>query len=83
MVKVRVYTTAYCPFCDAAKRLLQQRGIPFEAIDVSDDAERAALKRRTGWRTVPQIFLDEELVGGYQELAAMDATGELAKRLKA
>jgi glutaredoxin 3 len=83
MVKVRVYTTAYCSFCDAAKRLLKQRNIPFEEIDVSEDSARMALKQRTGWRTVPQIFLDEELVGGYQELAAIDASGELAKRLKA
>lgn len=83
MVKVRVYTTAYCPFCDAAKRLLQQRNIAFEEIDVSEHSARAELKNRTGWRTVPQVFLDEELIGGYQELAAIDANGELAKRLKA
>lgn len=82
MVKVQVYSTAYCPFCDAAKRLLKQRNIPFEEIDVSDDSARAALKQRTGWRTVPQVFLGEELIGGYQELAAIDASGELAKRLK-
>ena len=82
MVKVRVYTTAYCPFCDAAKRLLKQRNIAFEEIDVSDDAARAELKQRTGWRTVPQIFLDEELIGGYQELAAIDGSGELARRAK-
>ena len=81
MVKVRVYTTPYCPFCDAAKRLLKQRSIPYEEIDVSDHAERAALKARTGWRTVPQVFLGDELIGGYQELAAIDASGELAKRL--
>jgi glutaredoxin 3 len=83
MVKVRVYTTAYCAFCDAAKRLLKQRNIVFEEIDVSEGSARAELKQRTGWRTVPQVFLDEELIGGYQELAAIDANGELAKRLKA
>ncbi|HKX13062.1 MAG TPA: glutaredoxin [bacterium] len=83
MVKVRVYTTAYCPFCDAAKRLLKQRNIAFEEIDVSEGSARAELKNRTGWRTVPQVFLGEELIGGYQELAAIDANGELARRLKA
>ena len=83
MVKVRVYTTAYCPFCDAAKRLLKQRNIDFEEIDVSEGSARAELKDRTGWRTVPQVFLDEELIGGYQELAAIDANGELVRRLKA
>lgn len=83
MAKVKVYTTSYCPFCDAAKRLLNNRAIPFEEIDVNDHAERDALKQRTGWRTVPQIFIEEELIGGYQELAALDASGELTQRLKA
>jgi glutaredoxin 3 len=82
MPKVKVYTTQYCPFCDAAKRLLNGRGILFEEIDVTDAVPREALKRRTGWRTVPQIFFDEELIGGYQELATLDASGELARRLR-
>lgn len=83
MAKVKVYTTSYCPFCDAAKAHLQRRNIPFEEIDVTDDAAKQALKQRTGWRTVPQIFIDDELIGGYQELMALDARGELAKRLGA
>jgi len=83
MVQIKVYSTAYCPFCDAAKAHLKRRSIPFEEIDVSDDDAKQALKQRTGWRTVPQIFIGEELIGGYQELMALDASGELAKKLGA
>lgn len=79
MLKVKVYTTDYCPYCDAAKNLLTQRNIPFEAIDVSNTEDKMALVARTGLRTVPQIFIGDELVGGYQELAALDQSGELKK----
>ena len=68
--KVTVYTTDYCPFCTAAKDFLKRRNIPFEEIDVSDYAKKAALKARTGMRTVPQIFIGDELIGGFQELMA-------------
>jgi len=83
MPKITVYTTDYCPFCDAAKEFLTRKGIAFEEIDVSEDDKKMELKARTGWRTVPQIFIDEELIGGYQELMAWEGSGELAKRLKA
>jgi glutaredoxin 3 len=81
MPKVKIYTTDYCPYCDAAKEFLTRKGIPFQEIDVSDHEQKLALKARTGWRTVPQIFINEELIGGYQELVALDATGELKERL--
>lgn len=83
MPKVTVYSTDYCPFCDAAKTFLNAKKIPFEEIDVSRPDDRMALKQRTGWLTVPQIFIDDHLVGGYQELVALDQAGELSKRLKA
>lgn len=74
-----MYTTAYCPFCVRAKRLLQARGIPYEEIDVDgDDALRAQVVERSGRRTVPQIFIDGRSIGGFEELAALDASGELA-----
>lgn len=79
MPKVKVYITDYCPYCDAAKALLDQRGIPYEVIDVSEPEKKFALKERTGMRTVPQIFFDDKLVGGYQELAAFDQSGDLEK----
>ncbi|MFO1518526.1 MAG: glutaredoxin [bacterium] len=75
---IQVYTTAYCPYCDAAKRLLKERKFEFEEIDVSDPSQKTALKERTGWRTVPQIFIDGKMIGGYQELAEMDRKGILA-----
>lgn len=83
MSQVKIYTTQYCPYCDAAKNLLTQRNIEFEAIDVSNTEDKMALVARTGWRTVPQIFIGEELIGGYQELAALDQSGELTEKLKA
>ena len=80
MTRVKLYTTASCPFCVRAKRLLEARGIPFEEIDVgNDDALREEIIQRTGRRTVPQIFIDERSVGGFEELAALDAAGKLAE----
>lgn len=79
MSRVDVYTTPSCPYCVRAKRLLEARGIPFREIDVAhDDDLRADLIERTGRRTVPQIFIDGESIGGFEELAALDAAGELA-----
>ena len=79
MARVKLYTTPSCPFCVRAKRLLEARGIPFEEVDVGgDDALREEIMQRTGRRTVPQIFIDERSIGGFEELAALDAAGELA-----
>ena len=69
-----------CPYCVRAKRLLAGRGIPFDEADVgSDPALRADVVHRTGRRTVPQIFIDGRPIGGFDELAALDAAGELAE----
>jgi len=79
MVRVEIYTTPSCPYCVQAKRLLQARGIAFEEFDVAaDDALRAAVVERSGRRTVPQIFIDGRPIGGFEELSALDASGELA-----
>ncbi len=77
--RVQIFSTTYCPYCVGAKALLAQRRIPFEDIDVTDDAEaRARLVRLTGGRrTVPQIFLDGVPIGGYQELRELDRRGQL------
>lgn len=74
---IKIYTTSSCPYCDAAKRLLQERQLTFEEIDVSDPDKKNELKKKTGWRTVPQIFVNDQLIGGYQELAEMDRNGKL------
>jgi len=79
MARVEVYTTAMCPYCVAAKRLLQERGIPYAEFDVAaDDALRADVMERSGRRTVPQIFIDGRSIGGFEELRALDAAGELS-----
>ena len=78
MARVEVYSTATCPYCVRAKRLLEARGIPYEEIDLgADENLRGNVSRRSGRRTVPQIFIDGRSIGGYEELAALDARGDL------
>ena len=84
MAKVEIYTTKLCPYCYRAKALLAQRGIPFHETDVSFDPEmRRQLLDRTGQRTVPQIFINDKSVGGYDDIAALDRTGKLADMVAA
>ncbi|MFN8545882.1 MAG: glutaredoxin 3 [Candidatus Binatia bacterium] len=80
MSRVEVYTTRSCAYCVRAKRLLEGRGVAYDEIDVtSDPALRERLVARSGGRrTVPQIFIDGRSIGGYEELAALDAEGGLA-----
>lgn len=78
MPQVKVYTTAYCPYCVRAKQLLTRKGVAYEEVDLShDDAQREQVSRDTGWRTVPQIFIGNRFVGGFDELKALDDAGEL------
>jgi glutaredoxin 3 len=78
MPRVELYTTPSCPFCVRAKRLLAERRIAYTEIDVSEDDDlRLDVMQRTGRRTVPQIFIDGRSIGGFEELAALDAAGEL------
>ena len=82
MADVTVYTTRLCGYCHAAKRLFAGRGIAYDEIDVSNDPDkRAWLVETTGRRTVPQIFIRGESIGGYDELAALDGSGQLAAKL--
>ncbi len=84
MARIEVYTTPVCPYCVRAKRLLQARGIAYEEFDVADDPElRADIIERSGRRTVPQIFIDGDPIGGFEELALLDASGELGRRVAA
>lgn len=81
--EVTIYTTRVCGYCVAAKRLLGQRGIAYEEVDVTgDDAKRAWLVESTGRRTVPQIFIAGDPIGGFDELAALDRSGELKKKME-
>lgn len=82
MADVKLYTTTACGYCVAAKRLLDARDIPYDEVDVTGDhASRAWLVEVTGRRTVPQIFIKGDPIGGYVELAALDRSGELSRRL--
>ena len=84
MATVQVYVTDYCAYCTRAKALLDKRGIPYEEIDVSnDDEKRAWLVKTTGRRTVPQIFIGGQSVGGSDELYELDRKGDLQKMLAA
>jgi glutaredoxin 3 len=79
MAEVTIYTTAYCPYCHAAKALLTKKGVAFHEIDVTrDPEERTRLVSRTGGRrTVPQVFIDGQSIGGYDELAELEDGGQL------
>ena len=79
MAKVEVYTTTYCPFCHRAKALLQSKGVLFDEIDVTDDPElrQKMVELAGGRRTVPEIFINGRIIGGYDELRALDIRGEL------
>lgn len=79
MAHILMYTTAVCPYCIRAEQLLQRKGITeIEKIRVDLQPElRIAMVEKTGRRTVPQIFINDQHVGGYDDLAALDQAGEL------
>ena len=82
MTKVKIYTSTYCGYCNAAKGILIQKGIEFVEIDLSKDHElRISLLEKHSWRTVPIITINDNLVGGYFELLALERKGELDKLL--
>ena len=84
MAEVKIYTTRYCPYCHAATALLTQKNVAFEEIDVTgDSAARADLAERTGRSTVPQVFIDGDPIGGYDDLSALDRSGRLDALLQA
>lgn len=84
MSKIEVYSTAVCPYCVAAKNLLKSRGLEWVEVRIdTDTAERDAMLARSGGRrTVPQIFVNDQHVGGYDDLVAADRSGKLAQLLE-
>lgn len=81
--RIIVYSTPFCGFCSAAKRLLSAKGAHFTEVDVMMDAERRQeMMQRSGRRTVPQIFIDGRHIGGYDDLSALDTSGELDALLR-
>lgn len=85
MAKIEIYSTTYCPYCTRAKALLDAKDLDYTEIDVTgDDAARIALVEKAGGRkTVPQIFIDGKGVGGYDDLRALEESGELDRMLGA
>jgi glutaredoxin 3 len=83
MAEVELYTTMYCPYCSRARALLQRKGVTFVDIDIAvEPARRAEMIRRAhGRRTVPQIFINGEHIGGCDDLVALERAGELDPKL--
>ena len=80
---VLIYTTAICPYCIRAKRLLSSKGVSFREIDVSQDPDtRTYLVEATGQRTVPQIFIGGKSIGGCDDMVALDRQGLLDDMLR-
>ena len=83
MQKVEIYTTPTCPYCHAAKALLADKGVAFEEITVLEPHLREKMTQRAmGRRTVPQIFVGDTHVGGYDDMAALEREGKLDPLLK-
>ncbi len=83
MAKITMYSTGVCPFCQMAERLLRSKGVAaIDKIRVDLEPERRAeMMERTGRRTVPQIYIGEQHVGGFDELSALDRAGQLDELL--
>lgn len=85
MKSVEIYTSPYCGYCHMAKRLLTAKGVAFVEVDIMAAPERRAemVQRANGGRTVPQIFIGDEHVGGCDDLHALDRAGKLDPMLSA
>ena len=84
MKNIIMYTGPMCNFCDAAKRLLSRNNLKYQEIDISskDGLRDEMVKKASGWRTIPQIFFNEDHIGGYQELRELEKKGELLNKVK-
>ncbi len=81
-MSVKIYTTTLCPYCKNAKALLNNKNISYEEINIEEkNMSREELSKITGGMTVPQIVINDEAIGGYDNLWALDQSGELEKKL--
>lgn len=84
MANVVIYCTQSCPFCTMAKRLLDAKGVSYESIDVGNDRQLwADMEAKTGRNTVPQVFIGDRHIGGFDDLSAADKRGEVDALLNA
>ncbi|NQV37547.1 MAG: glutaredoxin [Candidatus Marinimicrobia bacterium] len=75
---IKIYTTSWCPYCVAAKRLLTERGKKYEEINIeAQEMSREDLFAITGGRSVPQIVINDEMIGGYDNLVELDSAGKI------
>ncbi|HEX2138312.1 MAG TPA: glutaredoxin 3 [Woeseiaceae bacterium] len=80
--KIELYGTEFCSYCTAARTLLKKKGLEWEEIRASGNSDaRREMEARSGRRTVPQIFIDGQPVGGFDELYALDKSGDLDRML--
>lgn len=83
MANIIIYSTEYCPYCTQAKQLLTQKGAKYTEIRVdSDPAKKDEMIARSGRRTVPQIFINDQHIGGFDDLAKLASSGQLDKLLQ-
>jgi glutaredoxin 3 len=82
MAKVIVYSSAHCPYCVMAKQLLERKGVAFQEVRVDlEPAKREEMMQKSQRRTVPQIFINDQAVGGYTDLLAIDRANKLDQML--
>ncbi|ENV32155.1 glutaredoxin 3 [Acinetobacter gerneri] len=77
--EVTVYSTTFCPYCVRAKQLLERKGVAYKEVNLSQEAPevRVELMQRTNHRTVPQIFIKDQFIGGFDQLYALEKEGKL------
>ena len=83
MAEIDIYTTMWCPYCARAKSLLEKKGVAFTEINLDEEPRRRdeMVKRAQGGRTVPQIFINGEHIGGCDDMMALERSGELDPKL--
>jgi len=82
LARIQIYATSWCPYCQMAKRLLKGKGQPWQEVDVEAEPERRReMIERSGRTTVPQIWIDNRHIGGFEDLSRLDASGELDRLL--
>lgn len=82
MSSVTIYTSARCTYCIRAKKLLETKQVDYEEVRLDEDTEkRKELVEKLNWRTVPMIFVNEQFIGGYDQLAALERSGEFDSML--
>lgn len=84
MPKVEIYTADFCPYCKHAKALFDRKGVKYDLIEIdgSDESRQDMMKRTGGARTIPQIFINGEHIGGFDETSKLDKLGKLDELLK-